>query len=321
MFYGEIVMTEPAWSLCAGDIGVTCLDFNQDGSKICFSNELATCCILSTKTGACLATMKQRLTQVEIVGMRFIPGVENILVGASRDGYLMAYDTEAGAVVASQKNLGSNISCLAMDPFGDGFAFGCADGSLRIHDIETLARTGVLLRTSSKSATGQTSGVFDVAYHPVDTNIIVSAASDRVYIWDVRTGSSERALVGTHVRGPGIDIYEKTIYTASQRDSRQLEAWDLGTATRIKDITGTRKLGPLVSAAVGKNGLVCAVGGSDGITTAFDLLHEAEMGSSESVGSPIVHVAVAPQSEMIVYGTERGQLYCRMVRKKPFYED
>ena len=321
MLQAEIVLTDAAWSAGPGEVEVATIDINQDGTKISFTNEPASCSIYAARSGSLLGKMDQKFTQSHIVGMRFIPGTEDILIGAAKDGALIAYDSIEGQVLATHKHLGGNISCLAMDPFGDSFTFGCADGSLRVHDVETLTRTGVLLRTMSKSVTGQTSGVFDVAYHPEDSNIVISAATDRVYIWDVRTGASERAFVGTHVRGSGIAIYQNTVYTASLRDSRQLEEWDLATAKKVKELTGTQKTGPLSTVAVGRNGLVCVAGGVDGTLIAFDLFHGTEMNTIQTGASAITDVAVSQQSDMVTVGTERGQVFCHMMRKKPFHDD
>ena len=44
--------------------------------------------------------------------------------------------------------------------------------------------------------------------------------------WDIRTGNPERSIVGPHIRGQGLDIYNDIITTVSEREKKT--SGDLG---------------------------------------------------------------------------------------------
>jgi WD40 repeat protein len=203
------------------------------------------------------------------------------------------------------------------DCFGDSFAFGCADGSIRIHDSGTLQRSKALVKMANRGL-ASSGAISSLKYHPEDPNIIIGATTSRVVIWDVRTGDSERSISGTHVRGPGLAVYHDSIYTASFRESHQLESWDFGTAKRISEFAFDaqgEKPAQLNSVSVSRNGLLLVAGGT-GLNHArvFDTHTGMVLGTALGMATPVSIVAMAPYGSAFACGSETGAVQFHFIR-------
>lgn len=322
MFCAEelFVLNQPAWSLPATNNPVTVIDYSPDGSSVALSNQLGEVLIVSSYDGSVKRKITQERSQYSVTGCQFHPSDENLLLFACKDGFIFNYDITTGETVNMTRHLGSNLLTMCLDSFGEAFAIACADGSIRLYDFENMQRTKALVKMAGRSVSSQSVTIYSLMFHPEDSNIILSASgNDRVLIWDVRSGSSERSINGPHIRGQGLDMYDGQILTASCREKKALEIWDYGTAKKIRDINFDSQLAGgecLINASkVARNGLDIVAGGSGmNLSQAYEYSKGAAIGQSIQNASPVVHVGVSPFGASFVNGYESGEVSCYMIR-------
>ena len=305
-------MTDAIWSVEASQFPVSCMDISNDSRKLCFSNRAGEARVVSLSDGTELNCLTPKFSQTPIMGCRFHPCEERLVLVSTKDGYLMWYNLENSEILQMTRHLGGNVTGVAIDSFGDSFAISCSDGSIRVHDVENMQRTAALVKLTGRSI-AQSTIFHDLVYHPEDANIILSAAQDRVFIWDLRTGNSERTIAGPHIRGTGLDVHQNTVYTASFRDTKPLETWDLGTGKKLKEFAIEARGGQLFTGKISRNGLVAICGGTSSIYS-FDLYHGQEIDYAPPLGSPVICSAISQQGGTVCYGTENGMVKCHVIR-------
>jgi len=316
------VCENPAWFIEGTGSPVSCLDFSSDGSVVAFSNIPGQICLSSCFTSDIKRKSLTQYTSQSLTGCRFHPSQESLLLLTSRDGHIMLHDLEKDEVVALSRHLGSNLLTMNVDSFGEIFAIGCADGSIRIYNLENFQRTKALVKMTSRSSIPQQISIYSLVFHPEDSNILLAAGwNDRVLFWDLRTGNAERVIAGPHIRGPGLDIYNDMIITASARDKKQIEVWDYGTTKKIKDIpfdTDDMKKECFANAVkVSRNGLDMVAGGSgSNLAQAFEYTSGTCIGQTDAFNSPVCILSSSPFGSGFVVGTEQGDLASYMIRVK-----
>ena len=162
-----------------------------------------------------------------------------------------------------------------------------------------------------------------MVFHPDNSNIILAAGwSERVIFWDIRTGNPERSIVGPHIRGQGLDIYNDIIMTVSAREKKQVEIWDFGTAKKISDFSveplhaGTQSIGSSVKIA--NNGTSAIIGTSGtNLGYAIDMQQLQTIGQTSSYRSPVISCNLSPFGSSLFIGTESGEAECYMIRVLP----
>ena len=294
------------------------VDYSSDGTLVAFSNRPGEVNVVSSYDGSIRHQFTLTATQFPIAGVNFYRTDENLLLTCCRDGYIFLHNIMKGDIVNQTRHLGSNVMCSAVDNFNETFAIACQDGSIRLYSVETFQRSMALVKMSSRISSN--TNVFSLVYDTDDSNILLSAhPNDRVLIWDLRTGNSEREINGPHLRGNGLDIYDNNILTVSSRQNKQIELWDFGTAQKIKDIQfDTQSAGgecTLVCGKCAKNGLDLVVGGGNvNIAQAFNYTNGLYMGQTDVFPSPVSNLAISPFGASFVVGTEKGAVSCYMVR-------
>lgn len=317
------VVDSPAWSVEATGNPVTAIDYSNDGAFVAYSNKPGVITIASSYTGEIKRILEQKYTQHPISKIRFHPFEENLLICTSKDGFIFLYNIVKGEITEMSRHLGSHLLTMNVDSFGEVFAIACADGSIRVYNLENLQRTKVLVKMASRTSASQQVSIYDLCFHPEDSNVILAAGwNDRVLYWDIRTGNAERSIAGPHIRGTGLDIHNDTIITASARDKKQIEVWDYGTSKRLREITmnvdASKKEIYCNSCKVARNGLALACGGSgSNITQSYEFAHGVYIGQTQAYSQPVCNVAVSPFGSSFVSGTEQGDLSCHMIRLKP----
>jgi len=325
MFEAEelFVVPEPAWSIEATSSPMTCIKYSQDGGRVAYSNRPGVVTVVSSYDGSFQNSTQQNLSSYPVSGLSFHPSDSGILLFSTKDGFIILYNTVSNEIAHFERHLGSNLVSMVTDPFGDSFAIACADGSIRLYDFESIKRTKALINMSGRSSSSQASSIHTIMYHSEDSNIILSAVgNDRVLIWDIRSGTSERAIVGPHIRGDALDMYDGQILTGSYRDKKQLEVWDFGTAKRIKEVhmdSGISGHDCLVtSAKMANNGMnLVAGGGGCNLAQAFDYTSGSFIGQTKSFATPVSCVAMSPFGASFISASENGDASCYMIRLKP----
>ena len=308
------VLPDPLWSNDTTNVPVTSIAYSPNGTSIAYSNFPGAVTVANVADGFAEKTLSQKYTQHPLVGCFFHPVEDDYLFSVFKDGHILLYDVQTGEIIKMTRHLGSNIVACSFDPFGEVFAIGCADGSIRVYDIENMQRTKALVKMTGRSATNQASVIYDLIYHSEDSNYILSAVgSDRVLLWDTRSGSSERAIIGPHIRGHGIAMYDGHVITASYRDTKQLEIWDFGTAKKIKEVPIN---GNLSNVSISRNGLdmVATVSGQNiGVAFAYENTKDS-IGQTHALKANPSALAVSPMGTSFVIGSEQGDMACYQVR-------
>ena len=306
------LIEEPIWTIDPTNLPISSISYSNDGNKIVYNNDNSFSIIINSHDGTFLDKISQDYTNNPTIGCYFHPVHDHLLIQATKDGFIFLHNRNSREISHFSRHLGSCIQTLDIDNFGDSFCIGCADGSIRIYDINTFQRSKALVNLTNRS-NNQTSNLHEVIYHPEDSNIIFSAVSnDRVLIWDVRTGLSERSISGPHIRGKGISVYDGIVTTASFRDIKTLEMWDFGSGKKIKELsTGTNLNGISIS----KNGLIMGIS-----SQSLNSFHILEYTNLISIGQPfqiknnINNIICSPLGSSIIYGTESGNLGCYFIR-------
>ena len=308
-----IVVDQPAWSVDLTGVPVTSIAYSPNGTSIAYSNTPGKVIIADVAEGSTDKMLSQSYTTNPLAGCFFHPVEDDYVISVFKDGYILLYDVQSGEIIKMARHLGSNVISAAVDPYGEVFAIGCADGSIRVYDIENMQRTKALVKMTGRGATNQSSIIYDLIYHTEDSNYILSAVgNDRVLFWDTRTGNAERAIVGPHIRGHGIAMYDDRVVTASYRDSKQLEVWDFGTSKRIKEIPVSTNLTNVVISKNGLDMMTTTAGTNNAIAFGFENCNM--IGQTAPLKASPSALAVSPMGTSFVMGSEQGELLCYMVR-------
>ena len=312
-----IVVDPPIWSKTVSH-PVSSICYNSQGNMAGFTSSPGEISVMSIYDGEKVITLKQSYTTQDLTSCVFHPVEGEFLLCSSRDGFIFMFDIFTGELKSFARHLGSGLSTMTVDTYGENVAIGCVDGSIRIYDINTFQRTKSLVKISHRN-TGSSLVVYDLMFFPDDGNIILSSSGgDKILFWDLRTGNSERTLVGPQVKGKGIDIYQNDIITASHRDHKQLEVYDYGTAKKIYDIPFDKpgfQPSLLNCCNISKNGQCLVAGGAGSkIAQAFDVSKRQPFGSTDPQLSPIISLAISPYGSSFICGTDSGSVKCYAIR-------
>lgn len=316
------VIDKPAWTIPSTNSPVSIIDYSPDGSSVLFSHQFGEITIASSYDGSILNTLKTK-TQYPITGAKFHPSEDNLLICASRDGFIYTFNCQTSEQINMTRHLGSNLLSLAIDSFGENFAIACADGSIRVYDAENMQRTKALIKSTNRSSSSTPNAtIYHLIYHPEDSNIILSAsANDRILIWDIRSGTSERCINGPHLHGQGLDMHDGQILTVSSREKKQLELWDFSTLRKIRDFSlDTAMAGGdcfPIAGKIARNGIDLVAGGSGAnLSQVFDFVKCDIVGQSNPHQSPVVSLGLSPFGASFINGHENGEINCYMIRMR-----
>lgn len=318
------VIDVPLWRVEPSVCPVTSIEYSHNGAFVAFSAPEGRITVASSFTGETKVVIDQRITTQPIADLRFHPGEETCVLTAYRDGHLVVSDATTGALRGNARHLGSNVTTMNIDGLGEAFALGCADGSVRLYDVEYLQRTKTLVKMVSRAST-QTVSIFSIKYHPEDSNMLLAAGwYDRVVAWDMRSGNVERTIIGPHVRGSGLDLHGDTVLTGSSRDNKQIEMWDIGSCRKIRDVPVVYPTGyngsPLLVTSVrfSRNGLNIIAGGAGySVVQAFEATKGRFFGTTRKFSSLVSSCALSPFGSSFVVGCDNGEMVCQAIRLKP----
>ena len=301
MFEAEeiFVVGTPAWTVPATGSPMTCVDYDSTGNYVAYSNSPGNFLVVDAYTGSVKCDFVQQHTRNPLTGLRFNRASPELILATSKDGYIFLHNWQTNEAVLINRQLGSSLQSLAVDAFGEQFAIGCADGTIRVHDIDNLQRMKACVKSPPR--VGQTSNVYCL----------------------IRTGNSERSIVGPHIRGDGIDMLGDTVVTASARDTRQIEFWDYGSTKRVSelafDLAHCESKSCLVNNVnIARNELNFICGGLGApMGQLFSFRSRQFIGQSVNTTGSAQVSAISPFGSAFVVGSENGDAVCHMVRVRP----
>ncbi|KAJ9472147.1 Ribosome biogenesis protein WDR12-like protein [Diplonema papillatum] len=128
---------------------------------------------------------------------------------------------------------GNEILCVDYSPDGTQFASVGSDRIVRIYDtmsgkLSHKLDTGIDARGFAKQ--GHTSRIFSVRFLNAH-RLVTGGWESACQVWDLRTGRSDRQLLGTHVGSDGLEVAPaaSTVIVASYRATNQLMLFDPAT--------------------------------------------------------------------------------------------
>jgi WD40 repeat protein len=151
---------------------------------------------------------------------------------------------------------GNETSAVDYAPDGSLVATVGSDRIVRTYDPNTRKLVAALEKgkdDAGHTRPAHTNRVFSVRF--VTAHLILTGGWEApVQVWDIRTGYSERQIVGPQISSDGIEttIGSQSFITVSKRDNKQLQVWDF--LSGRENERETEKL----SANVGKNALLAA---------------------------------------------------------------
>jgi len=320
------VSETPAWSIPPSGSRMTCIDYDPTGNFVAYSNAPGTFVVANALDGTARCEFRQdELQNAPITGLRFHRSDPEVILGTSKDGCIFLHNHATDRVLNVSRQLGNTVLCANVDSFGEQFAIGCSDGTIRIHDLATLQRTKVCVKNLKHQRGGLVVNIYSVCFHPEDSRFLLAAGwNDRVLFWDARTGQTERGIAGPHVRGDAIDMIGNIIVTASAREKRQIEFWDFGTMKRLAELAfdttrcAVRTSCLLNHLKIARNEQSFVVGGPGAPCAQLFTLHGGiYIGQTNDMATSAVISAVSPFGSAIVTGGQTGEGLCHMVRVKP----
>lgn len=169
---------------------------------------------------------------------------KSLLVAAGADGIVSIYDIEAEMNVASLPEKDNEINALDFSMDGTVFATAGKDKNIRLYDSTTNQILNVLLAPDTMSSddltltSGHSRRIFALKFHPAEYHIFLTGGwDDSIKVWDKRMAKEARRVInGPHICGPGIDIKENMVLTASWVARNALQLWDFRSSELLKDI-------------------------------------------------------------------------------------
>lgn len=345
----DLSFSPKTWNFEPTGFQCLCIDISENEEFTVFSNTPGTLSVVRTESGKQKYKITQKYSNNQIVSCRFVPSYQNFLIYCTKDGFIFLNDLSTSETVGMTRHLGTSLLLMAPDSYGETFTIACADGSLRVYDVETMQRTQILMKSTVAPspitrAPNMQSSIYSLVYHPINSNILAAATGkDGVFFWDLRTGNIEKTINGPHIRGNSLDMHDNTVLTASYRDNKQVEFWDFGTGRKLRDIqvdgcignmptsslsTSTANLlinSPssaqlqkplfLTNAKISENGFDFIVGANElnaGIIYTFDKCDQ--IGQTESFKEHVSSCALSPFGTTVVTGCDDGSVSCHVIR-------
>ncbi|KAG8445912.1 hypothetical protein GDO86_010635 [Hymenochirus boettgeri] len=183
-------------------------------------------------------------TRQAVTALSYHPKSQNVLIAAGADGIISVYDIKSALNVLSITEHGNEINALDFSMDGSVFATAGRDRNIRLYDSHTnevlphLQAPDSLNDDDVQFSSGHTRRIFALRFHPGEHHVFLTGGWDNsIKIWDKRIlKEAQREIHGPHICGPGIDIKDNTIVTASWKAHNALQLWDFGSCRLLQDV-------------------------------------------------------------------------------------
>lgn len=185
-------------------------------------------------------------------------------------------------------------SQIAFTPDGTRALVASGDRSVRFHDVEG--------RRDLKRFVGHTASVWSVGFSPDGKFAISGSMDNTARIWDMTTGLEVRKYAGHDSLVSAVAFNPNGKWGISGGFDGVLAVWKIGTG---EEVWRVEKLGPVAAIAVDPNGKFVAVAAGR-FARVFDLNTGREINHLPSDDGVVSSLAVSPDGNRVVFGTERG---------------
>uniref|UniRef100_A0A4W3HC37 THO complex subunit 3-like n=1 Tax=Callorhinchus milii TaxID=7868 RepID=A0A4W3HC37_CALMI len=238
--------------------------------------------------------------------MCFHPTEPNYLIAVGAEGIISVYKTDVAKCIATMKEEGNQLNAVDISSDGGYYATGGKSRGICIYDVKTNQVTHVLepadYVTSGKDLQpidGHSRRIYALRFHPQERHIFLSGGwDDSVKVWDKRMEKqARRVLNGPHICGPGIDIWDNKILTASWVAQDALQLWDFRRWEVEKNIPflSRQNQGDFLYAARFCNRDIVMAGGSG-------------TNSAKAINHKTSEVRITPISRVVQAGKAAGKL-------------
>lgn len=221
------------------------LRFSPSGKQLAVGFGNGAIQIVNTESGSLVSTLfSGHRTRQAITALSYHPKNNNILVGAGADGLVSFYDLQAQINVLTLTEPENEIHAMDYSMDGSVFATAGKDRHIRLYDSHTSEILNILMAPDFlhdydlSLTSGHTRRIFALRFHPSEYHIFLTGGwDDSVKIWDKRMAKEARRVInGPHICGPGIDIRNNYVLTASWVAHNALQLWDFRTGNLLQDI-------------------------------------------------------------------------------------
>ncbi|KAM5163084.1 uncharacterized protein ACMZJ9_005886 [Mantella aurantiaca] len=297
------------------------LRFSPNGKQLAAGFGNGAIQIVNAESGSlALSLFSGHRTRQAITAINYHPNNSNILVGAGADGLVSFYDIRSEINVLTLTEPENEIHALDYSMDGSVFATAGKDRHIRLYDSHTNEILNIFMAPDFKNdydlslTSGHTRKIFALRFHPSEYHVFLTGGwDDSVKIWDKRMAKEARRVInGPHICGPGIDIRNNYILTASWVARNALQLWDFRTAGLVQDIPfPTSNLqGELLYAARFCTDSVVVAGGSGTCSArAANIKTQEVLGEVSLSHKAVQAVDAAPSGQAVAVAGVGGNLH------------
>ena len=214
--------------------------------------------------------------KMPITSVRFKPETsdstkKNIMLVTTCDGGVIHWNSSNGKCMNSTRLREDQVYSSDYSPSGTKYALGCNEGIIKIYDENNYTEITSYTSHVNKDI-HHAQRVFCTKWFN-ENNILTAGWDNKISIWDARTYTLARQILGPHVCGDSVDIRGNYIITGSYNIREQIQVWDLGTGANIHTTTlndGPDKFMPYCIQFCKTEGLNFAAGGTGNLIHFFN---------------------------------------------------
>ena len=289
---------------------VVAVAFSPDGTQVLSGSQDATLKLWEVMTGRLIRTLEGHSAGVTSVA--FSPDGDRVTSGSS-DGTVKMWDTATGQLVRTFQHIQSSltgVTAVAFSPNGDRVLSGGADKTAKLWDTAT----GQLVQTFGDP---QKRSPYEmrVAFSPDGARVLTGghqampSSDDRwLKLWDAATGRLIRTLEG-HSGGVTFVAFSKDsgiMMSSGSGYNDGLKFWDVETGRLLRTFRQDFSDGPdgVSAIAVSLDGASVLSGGAYQTLKLWDVTSERLIHAFEGRAHPIVSVAVSPDGDRVLSGSQ-----------------